>query len=165
MSEITETEALAKMKAYCASAEHCRAELTEKMQRWGLAYDTVNRIVTQLEHENFIDEERYCRAFINDKYRFAKWGKVKIAQALHLKKIPPYVYSLMLNNIDEEEYLGILRRLLEAKRKSVRATDAYEQNGKLVRFALSRGFEMKDIRRCMDVPEEAGENEPAGENY
>ena len=154
MSEITETEALTRMKTYCAGAEHCRAELTEKMQRWGLAYDAINRVVTLLESERFIDEERYCRAFINDKYRFAKWGKVKIAQALKLKKIPPYVYNLMLNNIDEEEYLGILRGLLDTKRKSVRANNAYEQNGKLVRFALSRGFEMKDIRRCMEVTEE-----------
>ena len=63
----------------------------------------------------------------------------------------------MLNNIDEEEYLGILRKLLDAKRKSVRAATPYEQNGKLVRFALSRGFEMKDIRRCMEVPEEENE--------
>lgn len=154
MTEMTETEALAKMKAYCAAAEHCRAELTEKMQRWGLAYDAMNRIVAQLENEKFIDEERYCRAFINDKYKFAKWGKVKIAQALQLKKIPPYVYNLMLNNIDEDEYLTILRNLLESKKKSVRANSSYEQNGKLVRFALSRGFEMKDIRQCMEVAEE-----------
>ncbi len=157
MTEMTETEALSKLMAYCANAEHCRAELTEKMQRWGLAYDAMNRIADRLEDEKFVDEERYCRAFINDKYKFAKWGKVKIAQALKLKKIPPYVYNLMLNNIDEEEYLGILRKLLDAKRKSVRAATPYEQNGKLVRFALSRGFEMKDIRRCMEVPEEENE--------
>lgn len=157
MTEMTETEALNKMMAYCASAEHCRAELTEKMQRWGLAYDAVNRIADRLENEKFIDEERYCQAFINDKYKFAKWGKVKIAQALQLKKIPPYVYNLMLNNIDEEEYLGILRKLLDSKRKSVRASTPFEQNGKLIRFALSRGFEMKDIRRCMEVPEEENE--------
>ena len=147
------------MMAYCASAEHCRAELTEKMQRWGLAYDAVNRIADRLENEKFIDEERYCQAFINDKYRFAKWGKVKIAQALQLKKIPPYVYNLMLNNIDEEEYLGILRKLLDSKRKSVRGGEERERNAKLVRFALSRGFEMDDIRLCMEVAEE--NDEPA----
>ena len=73
------------------------------------------------------------------------------------EKIPPYVYNLMLNNIDEEEYLGILRKLLDSKRKSVRASTPFEQNGKLIRFALSRGFEMKDIRRCMEVPEEENE--------
>lgn len=159
MTEITETEALNKVAAYCSAAEHCRAEIVEKLQRWSIAYDAIDRIVGRLEQEKYIDEERFCRAFINDKYRFAKWGKVKIGQALQLKKIPSSVYWPFLNEIDEEEYLGILQQLLAAKRKSVRAESEYELNGKLIRFALSRGFEMKDIRRCMDVPEENEEND------
>ena len=44
-----------------------------------------------------------------------------------------------LNEIDEEEYHAVLQKLLAAKRKSVRAESEYELNGKLVRFALSRG--------------------------
>lgn len=154
MTEITETEALSRVAAYCSTAEHCRAEITEKLHRWGIAYDAVDRILDRLEQEKYIDEERFCRAFINDKYRFAKWGKVKIGQALQLKKISSSVYWVYLNEIDEEEYHSILKKLLEAKRKSVRAENEYELNGKLIRFALSRGFEMKDIRRCIDVSDE-----------
>mgnify|MGYP001201033789 FL=1 len=154
MTEITETEALSRVAALCSTAEHCRAEVVEKLQRWSIAYDAIDRIVSRLEQEQYIDEERFCRAFISDKYRFAKWGKMKIGQALQLKKIAPIVYRPLLNEIDEEEYLSILRGLLTAKRKSVHADTEYEQNGKLIRFALSRGFEMKDIRRCMDVSEE-----------
>ena len=87
MIEITETEALNRVAAYCSTAEHCRAEIAEKLQRWGIAYDAIDRIINRLEQEKYIDEERFCRAFINDKYRFAKWGKMKIGQALQLKKI------------------------------------------------------------------------------
>ena len=154
MTEITEDDALGRMMAYCASAEHCRAEVVEKMQRWGLPYDAVDRIVERLEQERYIDEERYCRAFIRDKYLFAKWGKVKIGQALQLKKISSMTYRPFFEEIDEDEYLSILKKLLAAKRKSVRAENAYELNVKLMRFALSRGYEMKDIRRCLDVSEE-----------
>ena len=82
MIEITETEALNRVAAYCSTAEHCRAEIAEKLQRWGIAYDAIDRIINRLEQEKYIDEERFCRAFINDKYRFAKWGKMKIGQAL-----------------------------------------------------------------------------------
>lgn len=157
--EITETEALNRLMTYCASAEHCKSEISEKLQRWGIAYAAIDRIIAQLEQEKYIDEERYSRAFVNDKYRFEKWGKVKISQALQLKKIPYMTYASFLNEIDEEEYLSILRGLLASKRKSIRATDEFELNGKLVRFALSRGFEMKDIRRCIDVPDENEETE------
>lgn len=154
MTEITETEALSRVAAYCSTAEHCRAEITEKLQRWGISYDAIGRILNRLVQEKYIDEERFCRAFIRDKYRFAKWGKVKIGQALQLKKIPSMTYSSFLNEIDEEEYLSILRSLLTVKKKSVHAENEYELNGKLIRFALSRGFEMKDIRRCIELSDE-----------
>ena len=154
MSEFTEAEALRKVAAYCSGAEHCRAEVAEKLQRWSMPYDAIDRILNQLVEGKYIDEERYCRAFVRDKYRLEKWGKVKIGQALQLKKISPLVYSPILNEIDEEEYLEVLRNVLASKRKSVRAASEFEQNQKLIRYALSRGFELTDIRRCIDVPSE-----------
>lgn len=154
MTNITETEALSKVAAYCSAAEHCRAEVSEKLQRWGIPYDAIERILRRLEDEKYIDEERFCRAFINDKYRFAKWGKVKIAQALQLKKIPYNTSRQFLNEIDEEEYRSVLNALLASKRKSVHAENEYELNGKLMRFALSRGFEMNDIRHCIPLSDE-----------
>ncbi|AVM53188.1 regulatory protein [Bacteroides zoogleoformans] len=152
--EMTETEALKRMESYCSTAEHCRAEIVEKLQRMGVNHDAVERIVNRLITERYIDEERFCRAFVNDKYRFAKWGKYKIGKALQQKEIPSSVYRTSLDEVDEEEYLAILRNLLAAKRKSIRAKSEYELKGKLVRFALSRGFEMKDIRCCIDVSDE-----------
>lgn len=154
MTNITETEALNKVAAYCSTAEHCRAEICEKLQRWGLPYDVIDRILKRLVDEKYIDEERFCRAFVNDKYRFAKWGKMKIGQGLYMKKIPSDVAWRYLNEIDQEEYLAVLRDLLASKRKSVRGKDEYELNGKLIRFAMSRGFEMKDIKCCIEVSEE-----------
>ena len=91
------------MAAYCSAAEHCKAEVNEKLQKWGLPYEVINRIIDRLVVEKFIDEERYCRAFVNDKFRFAKWGKMKITQALYMKKIPREVTYRYLNDIDREE--------------------------------------------------------------
>ena len=73
--------------------------------------------------------------------------------ALH-EEDPSDVAWRYLNEIDEEEYLSILRDLLASKRKSIHAADDYELNGKLMRFAMSRGFELKDIKRCIDIPDE-----------
>ena len=153
-AQLTDEEALNRVASYCSTAEHCRAEINEKLQRWGIAYETIARILDQLEAEKFIDDERFCRAFVNDKFRFSKWGKMKIAQGLYMKKIPSDVVWRYLNEIDEEEYLSVLRDLLASKRTSIHASDDYELNGKLMRFAMSRGFELKDLKRCIDVPEE-----------
>lgn len=154
MNTMTEEEALKRVASYCAAAEHCRAEVSEKLQKWGIAYDAIERILARLESEDYINEERYCRAFVADKFRFAKWGKKKIGQGLYMKKVPTHVAWHFLNEIDQEEYLSVLRDLIASKRKGVRGNDEFEQNGKLIRFALSRGFEMKDIRCCIEVADE-----------
>ena len=156
-AQLTDEEALNRVASYCSAAEHCRAEVNEKLQRWGIAYETIARILERLETEKYIDDERFCRAIVNDNFRIAKWGKMKIAQGLYMKKIPSDVAWRHLNEIDDEEYLSILRDLLASKRKSIHAKDDYELNGKLMRFAMSRGFELKDIRRCIELPEEEGQ--------
>lgn len=154
MNAITEQEALNRMAAYCSTAEHCRAEVYDKLKKWGLPNDVMERVIKQLETEKYIDEDRYCRSFVNDKFCFAKWGKVKIAQALYLKKIPSNVSWRYLDGIDNTEYIALLNDLLQSKRKSVRAKDDYELNNKLIRFAMSRGFEIKDIKQCLTFDEE-----------
>lgn len=151
MKELTEKEVWNKVTAYCSIAERCSAEVVDKLQKWGVEKNIFSNIISRLEEEKYIDEKRYSFAFVNDKYRFAKWGKVKIAQALKQKQIPEDVYDLALKDVDENEYLDILRNLLNAKRKTIHAKNEYEQNGKLIRFALSRGFEMKDIRHCIHL--------------
>ena len=156
-AQLTDEEALNRVASYCSAAEHCRAEVNEKLQRWGIAYETIARILERLETEKYIDDERFCCACVNDIFRFANWWKLKIAQGLYMKKIPSDVAWRHLNEIDDEEYLSILRDLLASKRKSIHAKDDYELNGKLMRFAMSRGFELKDIRRCIELPEEEGQ--------
>lgn len=152
-AQLTDEEAFNRVASYCSAAEHCRAEISEKLQRWGIAYKTIGEILDRLTKEKYIDEERFCRAFVKDKFRFAKWGKMKIAQELYMKKIPSDVAWRHLNEIDDQEYLSLLESLLASKRKSIHAKDDYELNGKLMRFAMSRGFEMKDIKRCIDIPD------------
>ena len=152
---IDEKEALNRMARFCSTAEHCRKEIEEKLRKWSLSDEAVKRIIRALEQENYVDEVRFCRAFIHDKYRFDKWGKVKIAQVLRLKHIPVSTYAPIMDEvIDEDEYLNLLRNLLNAKRRSIRAKNSYELRAKLVRYALGRGFEMEDIDRCIDFPEE-----------
>ena len=107
----------------------------------------------------YIDEERYCRAFIRDKYRLEKWGKQKIAKALYVKRIPQHIFNTQWDVIDNDEYQSILHKLLQSKRKSIHADDEKSLNEKLIRFALSRGYDYNDIRQHLDISDELEENE------
>jgi regulatory protein len=80
-----------------------------------------------------------------------------VQQALWLKRIDKDIQQRVLDEIDDNEYLSVLRPLLKQKRKSVKAESDYELNRKLVRFALGRGFTFDIIRQCLDVDEEMEE--------
>ena len=151
---ITEQEAYLQLAALCAQAEHCQQEMRDKMRRWELDETAQNRIVARLVKERYIDDERYARAFVKDKIRYNKWGRRKVQQALWLKHIDSEIQQRVLDEIDEKEYLDVLRPLLKQKRKSIKAESDYELNQKLLRFALSRGFGFDIIRQCLDVGEE-----------
>ena len=65
----------------------------------------------------------------------------------------------MLDEVDDSEYLKVLRPLLQQKRRTLTAQSDYELNQKLLRFAASRGFTFDIIRQCIDVDEEPDEDE------
>lgn len=152
--EMTEQEAYLRLTALCAQAEHCEQEMRDKMKRWELNETAQDHVIERLVKERYVDDARYARAFVKDKIRYNKWGRRKVQQALWQKRIDPAIQQEVLDEIDEKEYLDILRPLLKQKRRSIKAESDYEQNQKLVRFALSRGFDFGIIRQCIDVDDE-----------
>ena len=151
---MTEQEAYLQLATLCAQAEHCEQEMRDKMKRWEIDETAQNRIIDRLVKERYIDNERYARAFVKDKIRYNKWGRRKVQQALWMKRIDNDIQQRVLDEIDDKEYLDVLRPLLKQKRKSTKAANDYELNQKLVRFALGRGFTFDIIRQCLEVDEE-----------
>lgn len=155
MQEITEAEALNKAAAYCSAAEHCASEVRGKLKTWGME-PHAEAVIARLTEEGFINENRYAQSFTREKIRYNRWGRVKVAQALRLKEIPADIIRKTVGAFDEEEYEKILQQLLQSKARTVSARSEYEKHGKLIRFALSRGFEMPLITRHLHVEEDFG---------
>lgn len=141
MKQLSEQEALNKAAAYCTLCERCTSEVSAKLSAWGMNSTQSRRIIDFLVNENFIDEQRYCTAFANDKLRFNRWGRVKIAAALREKRLPQALVKEALEQIDEKEYSDTLLALINSKRKEIKAPDDYTAAQKLLRFVAGRGFE------------------------
>lgn len=136
------------MMAYCSRSEHCVFDVMEKLSAAAVSEDDANEIVQELIRLGYIDELRYARAFVNDKFRFNKWGKIKIAHVLRQKKVASNVIQDALDTIDDEAYNQVLMQLIESKKKTTKAT-ATQQRAAVMRFALSRGFEYETIMRLL----------------
>ena len=154
MNTMTEQEAYLRLAALCAQAEHCEYEMQEKMRRGEIADDAQARVMQRLITERYVDDERFARAFANDKVKYNKWGRRKVEQAMWLKHIAEDIRQRVLDSIDDEEYIAILRPLLQQKRRSVKAHNDYELRQKLIKFAIGRGFTMDIIKQCISIDDE-----------
>lgn len=146
--------AYSQLAAKCSTTEMCLDDVQKRLDRLDLTEGQRQEVLGRLLDEKYVDESRYAHAFANDKIRFSGWGRVKIGQALRQKHIPLTLISEALDEITNEECLDVLRPLLAAKRRSVRGSSTYEINGKLIRFALGRGFEYELIRQCLDIDDD-----------
>jgi regulatory protein len=154
INTMTAEQAYAKLTALCARSEHCQHDMTEKMRQWGLTEQQQAEVMQRLVSERYVDDERFTRAFVADKIRYNKWGRRKVEQALRLKHIDSDIARNVLDDVPDEEYLNILRPMLKAKRRSIKAQTDYEQNMKLMKYALGRGFTIGLIKQCIDVEDD-----------
>ena len=134
--------------SYCSRSEHCVLDVMEKLTAADVSVNEANEIIHELIRLGYIDERRYACAFVNDKFRFNKWGKIKIAHALRQKEVASNVIQEALDTIDEEAYSKVLQQLIDTKKKTTKTTAA-QQKAAVIRFALSRGFEYEVVMRLL----------------
>ena len=153
--QYTEQEAYTRLSALCAMGERCCYDMQKKMKNWELPEGAEDRIVEKLVKERFIDEGRFARAFVRDKFRYNRWGRVRIQQELRLRQIPQKHIDEALEEIESDDNLSTLSEIIRKKRPSVKGKNEYEIKGKLIRFALGRGFSMEDITKVIGSIDEA----------
>lgn len=146
---LTPDKALARLEDLCARSEQSTGEAARKLAGWGIPAIDAAKIIASLVERRYIDDRRYCHAFVKDKFRFARWGRRKIYAALTLKRVGKALISEALDEIDEEEYFNSLCEIISAKARTISDADTYEGRTRLFRFAVSRGFEPDLITRAI----------------
>jgi regulatory protein len=142
----------AKLKAadFCAYQERSQQQVRDKLYDYGLHFDEVEEILTELIMEGFINEERFARAFIGGKFRMKKWGKQKILQSLRPHKISEYCIRKGMEEIDPEDYWQALLEHTEKKYAQLSGSSPYIIKGKLTQHLYAKGFESDLIREAVE---------------
>ncbi|MDH5396629.1 MAG: RecX family transcriptional regulator [Cyclobacteriaceae bacterium] len=139
-------EAKAKAARYCAYQERTQRQVRDKLYQLGLHTDEVENTLSELIQENYVNEERFARAYAGGKFRMKKWGRNKIKMGLKGLGLTDYCIRKGLEEIDEESYTIALQHLIEKKGETLGDTDPRERQHKLIRYLLSRGYENELIR-------------------
>lgn len=139
---LTAEQALQKMKLYCAYQERCHAETKQKLYSFGLFKSDVDRIVSQLIEEDYLNEERFATAFARGKFRMKHWGRMKIIYELKQKNVTEYCIRKAMKEIGEEEYLKTLEKLAEQKLSELSGEEnLLVRRKKAYDYLLQKGYE------------------------
>ncbi len=98
-------------------------------------------IVTHLIQENYLNEERFARAFARGKFRIKKWGRNRIVSELKQRAISKYNIKAALSEIDDNDYLTTFDELAEKRIREIKETHPQKRKKKLVDYLLYRGWE------------------------
>lgn len=142
-------KALRTAASLCSRKEYCSTDIRRKLEKFDISAEDTERIIDYLEKNNFIDETRFATFYARDKFRFNKWGKLKISQMLKQKGISPAVIESALRSLGEEDYQSTCLHLLQQKLKSLKKGEPAKMQNSLIRFALGRGFDYDVIRQCL----------------
>jgi regulatory protein len=148
--KLTVKETYVRMARLCSRTEQCSTDVKRKILAAGHADEEADEIIDMLKKENFLNDERYIKAYVTDKFRINKWGKIKMRYYLKGKGLPDEIIQSGLDEIDDEKYKQVLLKILKDKAKSVRKKNKFEKMGQVIRFAQGRGFEPEMIHRYLN---------------
>jgi len=141
----TVKEATERIQSYCAMQDRCQWEVERKMKEWGVSEIIIENILTDLILDKFVDEQRFSESFCRGKFRIKRWGKVKIKNELKIKKISKNCINKGLLQIENKEYMKVLKDLYIKKRDSLKDANQFIRKGKIAKHLQQKGFESKLI--------------------
>ncbi len=132
---------LNKLRHYCAYQERCHEEVRTKLLSLKVYGNELEEVINKLIEDDFLNEERFAKAYAGGKFRMKKWGRLKIMNELKQRKISDYCIRKGMAEIDEDDYIKTLNQLTAATLKKYKSTNLFETKTKTGRYLISRGFE------------------------
>ena len=135
----------------CAKQERCSSQIEEKLIKLQTDKEVINEVVAKLKAARFIDDLRYATYFTKDKYRFEKWGKIKITFQLKQKKLNSEIIAEALEVIEVEQYTANLVQIIETAKRKIKEPNEYKKKSKIARLAASKGYESTLIFKHLNL--------------
>ena len=129
------------LENYCVYQERCHQDVQKKLQSMNMIPDAIDLIIVHLIKHNFLNEERYTKAFASGKFRIKKWGKKRIEIELKRRQISSFNINQALEEIHEIDYLETFHALAEKKWEAMNESNIYKKKKKLVDYLLYRGWD------------------------
>ena len=146
----TAQQALQSLMRLCARSEKSSGDALRLMSQWQVPQSERGAVLDKLLTDRFIDDSRYAEAYVREKSRLSGWGARKIALQLRQKGVSQDVIAEALKQLDSDIELPRLVEKLRRKARTTKFSSDYELRGKLLRYALSLGFDYDLAQRAVE---------------
>lgn len=139
-----------KIAGYCAYQERCIWDVRRKLAEKGIHKEDADALVSFLIEQEFLDEERFARAFARGKFRLKKWGKNRIRMELRMRQLPDELIRKGLEEIDPIAYYDTLLDQVEKRWTTLNENDLAKKRFKLIGYLMQKGFEQDLILEALE---------------
>jgi regulatory protein len=126
---------------HLARREHTRFTLRERLMQKGFSHQSVEAVLDILIQQGFLNEQRFCEAFIQKRIRQG-YGPIRISAECHKYGINNDIIFSQLPQ-DEEFWLAAIQKVLQKKFRP-----SYQPKEQLcqIRYLQYRGFKLDQIK-------------------
>lgn len=124
-----------------------RPVIEKKLKSKKVSDVVIQRILDECELNNYINDERYARSFINDKVKFLQWGKLKIRNELAKKGIEKKLIDTCLSAMEFPEETDNI--LVEKILKKYKPLTDIKNRKKAILYLQYRGYDWDEINRIL----------------
>lgn len=134
-------EAKRALERYCVYQERCHKEVRQKLFDMRMIPEAVDEVVVHLLQHDFLNEERFARAYVRGKFKHKHWGRARLVQELKQKQISKFNIESALKELDDLDYYGAFEALATQRCQQIKEPNTYKKRKKLADYLLYRGWE------------------------
>ncbi len=135
-------EAKRRIERYCAYQERCHEEVRKKLFEMRMIPQAIDEIIVHLLEHDFLNEERFAKAFVRGKFNHKFWGKQRLIGELKQRQISTFNIKIGLLEITEESYISVFDMLSRKRNEQLQQEkNKFKKRKKLADYLLYRGWE------------------------
>jgi regulatory protein len=121
--------------------DHSKHELKQKLKVRGYAGNVINKVITECERFDYINDERTAQVFIRQLYRKG-YGRKRIRFELSLKGLrDKNILAVLCQSISDADECQCAEKIFQKHiRRFDREKDISKRKDKIYRFLYGRGF-------------------------
>jgi len=116
-------------------------EIKVYLKKKNVSLEVIEDVVDKLIKNNFLNDDNFARAFIQDKLNFTSMGKYKLINELNILKVDNDIIDKYINDISDDVWLDRIDKLINKYLKSKHKYSGNVLKNKIYIYLVNLGYD------------------------